>query len=203
MPVQGRDRPNKQRKTCRRYNDPGHAHALTFSCFQRQPFLNRNRTRRWLRDAIALACRKHTCDLWAYVIMPEHAHLLVYPTAEAYSISKFLTTVKQSVAKRARLFVLETAPSFLAKMTDVRPNGRAVFRFWQRGGGYDRNLWSPKHIWETIDYIHANPVRRELCNTPEDWTWSSARTHAGLASDPLPIDFDTIPEDPRPGQSRR
>ena len=25
------------RKTCKRYNTPGDAHALTFSCFRRQP----------------------------------------------------------------------------------------------------------------------------------------------------------------------
>ena len=28
--------PPKKRKTCRRYNDLGHAHYLTFSCFRRQ-----------------------------------------------------------------------------------------------------------------------------------------------------------------------
>ena len=42
----------RKHKACRRYNDAGHAHALTFSCFHRQAFLSRNRTRRWLIDAI-------------------------------------------------------------------------------------------------------------------------------------------------------
>ena len=28
---------------------------------------------------------------------------------------------------------------------------------------------SDRYVWETIDYLHANPVRRVLCATPTDW----------------------------------
>ena len=41
------------RKRCRRENITGHAHFLTFSCFDRRPYLSRDRTRTWLIDAIA------------------------------------------------------------------------------------------------------------------------------------------------------
>ncbi len=186
-----------KRKTCRRYDDVGHAHSLTFTCFGGQPFLSRDRTRRWMIEAIELARTKHGFDVWAYVLMPEHVHLLIYPPDTSYSISKILTTLKQPVSKRARLFVKEQAPSFLERMTDVQPNGKHAVRFWQRGGGYDRNLWSRKHIWETIDYIHANPVRRELCAHPADWRWSSARSYENRSTGLLPIGFDTLPDDPR------
>jgi hypothetical protein len=47
--------------------------------------------------------------------------------------------------------------------------------FWQRGGGYDRNLTEPRTIWAEIASIHANPVRRGLCESATDWPWSSAR----------------------------
>src|SRR4051812_32007928 len=42
------------RKRCKRFNLPGHAHYLTFSCFQRQPFLSRDRSRQWLIEAVDL-----------------------------------------------------------------------------------------------------------------------------------------------------
>ncbi len=184
-------------KTCRRYDDVGHAHSLTFTCFNGQPLLSRDRTRHWMIEAIELARTKHGFDIWAYVLMPEHVHLLVYPPDADYSISKILMTLKQPVSKRARLFVTEHAPSFLNRMTDVQPNGKRTVRFWQRGGGYDRNLWSPKHIWETIDYIHRNPIRRELCDHPTEWEWSSARSYEDRANRLLPIGFDTLPDDPR------
>src|SRR4051794_385181 len=108
----------KYRKTCRRYNDPGHAHSLTFSCFHRQPFLNSDRSRQWFIDAVERARLKHRFHVWAYVIMPEHVHLLLWPTNSRYSTSDFLNSIKQSVSKRALLFVQREARTFLARMED-------------------------------------------------------------------------------------
>jgi hypothetical protein len=54
------------RKTCKRYDLPGHAHYLTFSCFHRRPFLFRDRTRDWMVDAIALTRERHRVELWAW-----------------------------------------------------------------------------------------------------------------------------------------
>ena len=186
-----------KRKTCRRYDDPGHAHALTFSCFRRQPFLTRPRTCEWMLEAVEATCSNHEVELWAYVIMPEHIHILLYPTRPDYSVSRILSSLKQPVSKRAIRYVQACAPSFLDRMIDEQPSGRRSLRFWQRGGGYDRNLWSPRHIWETIDYIHGNPVRRELCESETDWTWSSAGVHLGVADGPMPIDTGSLPDDPR------
>jgi hypothetical protein len=59
------------RKRCRRYDEPGHAHFLTFTCFRRQLFLSRDRTCQWLAEAIGSALDKHYFHLWAYVFMPE------------------------------------------------------------------------------------------------------------------------------------
>src|SRR6516225_4955404 len=64
------------RKRCRRYNEPGRAHELTFSCYRRLPLLSRDRTREWLIEAIQAARAQERFDLWAYVVMPEHVHIL-------------------------------------------------------------------------------------------------------------------------------
>lgn len=185
---------NDIRKTCKRWNDAGHAHALTFSCFHGQPFLSKDRSRQWMIDGIQRAREQHDFHLWAYVIMPEHVHVLLWPMQYDYSISAILSTMKQSVSKRALIFVKRNAPEFLDRMADVQPNGRRSYRFWQRGGGYDRNLTEPKTIWATIDYIHANPVRRGLCRLPTDWLWSSALEweHPGLGL--LRIDRESVPQ---------
>jgi hypothetical protein len=47
------------RKTCKRYNRPGDAHALTFSCFRRQAFLSKDTSRQWLIEAIDRARATH------------------------------------------------------------------------------------------------------------------------------------------------
>jgi putative transposase len=181
------------RKSCRRFYDPGHAHCLTVSCFRRQPFLSRDRSRGWLADAIDRAREKHRFHIWAYVVMPEHVHLLVWPTESAYDISEILNSVKRSVVLRALAFVRKESPAFLARMEDRQPSGQTHYRFWQRGGGYDRYVVEIATLYRLIDYIHANPVRRGLCERPEDWLWSSAADYAGLRGGPLRIDRETLP----------
>jgi putative transposase len=191
MEMDGRER--VYRKRCKRYNVPGHTHYLTFSCFKRQPFLNRDRSRVWFLDAFRRALVLHDFALYAWVIMPEHAHVLVHPRRREYSISKFLRSIKQPVSHAAIRYVRVHAPLFLDKMLDAQPNGTFNYRFWQRGGGYDSNLWTGKYIMEKIRYTHMNPVRRKLVRTPEEWEWSSARDYARLRAEPLlPLDREAI-----------
>ncbi|MCO6439169.1 MAG: transposase [Phycisphaerae bacterium] len=110
-----------------------------------------DRTRQWTIEAVEFARGKHGFHLWAYVIMPEHVHLLIYPQTPEYRIRSILTSLKQPLAKRAINYMRMYEPSFLERLSDRQPNGRTSIRFWQRGGGYDRNLWSQRLVWETID----------------------------------------------------
>jgi putative transposase len=184
---------DERRKACRRFNEVGHAHALTFSCFCRRPFLSKDRSRMWLIEAIDQARQIHAFDLWAYVVMPEHAHLLIWPRKPMYSISRILTSIKRPVSRKALSYVRTSAPNFLSQMEDRQPGGRVHDRFWQRGGGYDRNLTEPKSIWAEIDYFHANPVRRGLCDGPTAWLWSSARELEQPGSGLLRLDLSSVP----------
>jgi putative transposase len=149
--------------------------------------------RHWIVEAVELARKQHSLHVWAHVIMPEHAHLLIWPTTSQYSISKILSTIKLSVTRRALIHVRHNAPQFLKRMEDRQPNGNVHYRFWQRGGGYDRNSMEPKTIWNQIEYIHANPVRRGLCKCAEDWEWSSAGCDVGLRDGPIVIDRSSLP----------
>jgi hypothetical protein len=67
------------RKRVRHYHDPGHCHELTFSCYHRWPLLTNNLWRSLLSEAIDRATRRHDDHLAAFVYMPEHVHLLVFP----------------------------------------------------------------------------------------------------------------------------
>jgi putative transposase len=181
------------RKLCKRYNTAGHAHFLTFSCFRRQPFLDKDRCRLWLAEAVERARQLHAFHVWAYVVMPEHAHLLLWPTKVEYDISAILNSIKQSVSKKALLYVRRQAPAFLEMMANRQPSGIVHHRFWQRGGGYDRNVVEPQETFRQIEYIHNNPVRRGLCAVAEEWPWSSAGDYAGVRQGPVWIDRTFLP----------
>ncbi|MFQ5686947.1 MAG: transposase [Candidatus Scalindua sp.] len=177
----------KRRKTIKHYNIPGHAHFLTFSCYRQLQLLNRDRTRYWLVNAIAEAKTKYRYSLWAYVIMPEHVHLLVYPLEQIYDISLFIKAIKMSVARKAKHYLQENKYGLLDKLT-VKRGSRKVFRFWQSGPGYDRNINTEEELFEKFNYIHNNPVKRELVSVPEEWTWSSASWYNGKRDVVLNID---------------
>ncbi|QDU87369.1 Transposase IS200 like protein [Pirellulimonas nuda] len=180
------------RKTCKRYDTPGDAHFLTFSCFRRLPLLDRDRSRRWLLQALRLGQTKQMFDLWAYVIMPEHVHVILLPRSDA-RIAEILSTIKQSTSKRALVWLRENAPDYLPQLSDAQPNGTHCYRFWQRGGGYDRNLRSVRDVHEKIRYIHENPVRRGLVKRSTDWHWSSAAAWSTGIDEPIAIDRDSAP----------
>ncbi len=180
------------RKRLKRIDEPGH--ALTCSCWRRRKFLDRDRSRTWVVEAIDRARAKHPFDVWAYVLMPEHLHLLVCPTRPEYDTAAFCRSVKTSVARRAVPWVKANVPEFLPQMLDEQPSGKRAYRFWQRGGGYDRNLTHAGTVLAEIQYIHANPVRRGLCERPEDWGWSSAADFAGTGTGPLTLNVASLPD---------
>ena len=126
-------------KRRRRYDVMGDARELTFSCFHGFPFLNRDRTRQWFIDALAEARLKWPIDLWAYVIMPEHVHLLVYPRIPKLKLGPIAGSIKEYVARRAIAHLAENSPRWLSRIT-VREGRKIRRRFWQPGGGYDRNV---------------------------------------------------------------
>lgn len=92
---------------------------------------------------------------YGYVVMPEHVHLLLSePQQDA--LADALKSLKQGVSRRLI--------------------GNAE-HFWQKRY-YDFNIRDYPQFVEELRYIHRNPVKRALCEHPEDWEWSSFRHYA-------------------------
>ncbi len=177
------------RKSRQRWNEPWQAHELTFSCLDQRALLSRDRTRGYFIEAMERARENHGFHLWAYVIMPEHAHVLLWPNKEIYDISEILKSIKQSVARRAVLWLRKNNPAGLRWMATGQTE--KPYAFWQDGGGYDRNVRHAKALTQMIDYIHNNPVQRGLVSRPEDWPWSSAPDWAGVSKGPIRLDMES------------
>jgi putative transposase len=236
-------------KRRQRFNLPKQARELTFSCYRKYPFLESERTREWFREALEDARKEFAFQVWAYVLMPDHVHLIVYPnklggttlasaprpsqapsvppgcqsevacpqsntrvtrpesakgveasapqhvrasetTAQlAKRFARFLQAVKEPVARKAVNYLRENSPQWLDRIT-VCEGRRTRHRFWQPGGGYDRNVTDSETLRAMIEYIHANPIRRGLAAKAEEWEWSSARWYAGVQ--PAKIEMDHI-----------
>jgi len=179
------------KKSCQRISKPGDAHELTFCCYRNQSFLQAERTCKYLVAAIEKARIRHDFSLWAYILMPNHVHLLICPNQPQYSISSILASIKQSTARRALNYLREENPAGLKQLATGQPD--SPYRFWQDGGGYDRNINNPDTLIKTVRYLHANPIRKGLVESAEDWYYSSAGEWQKTGSGPMRVDFDTWP----------
>ncbi len=165
-------------KQVHHYDDPGHFHELTFSCYHRMPLLTNDLWRAKLSESIDRAMAGQGYRLAAFVYMPEHVHLLVYPWQEAKGIAALLRAIKRPYSYRIKQLLIAEKSHLLKKLTIRQRPGVETFRYWQEGPGYDRNLTHARTVLSAVDYIHANPVRRGLCVSAVRWRWSSAEHYA-------------------------
>jgi putative transposase len=139
-----------------RYQKCGVFHFLTFSCYRRQPLLAVTPGYELFERQLEWTRLLYRFVIAGYVLMPEHAHLLVGEPVEG--------------TLGAVIQVLKQITSHLLK-------AGAEDRSWQRRY-YDFNVWSEEKVSEKLHYMHQNPVCRGLAERPEDWPWSSFRHYA-------------------------
>ena len=102
--------------------------------------------------------------LMAWCVMPNHVHVLIRPRD---ALGKIVQSWKS--------FTGRWAMERNAELELGVPG--AVF--WMREY-WDRFMRDERHLRQTLEYIHTNPVKAGLCGRAEDWRWSSAR-RAGSA----------------------
>jgi putative transposase len=145
-----------------------HLHFITCSCYQRWPFLGTGRSRDCFLSTLEQTRRRYRFVIVGYVVMPEHFHLLI-TEPEIGSPSTAMQVLKQ-----------RTAHALLPKRKRRDARQRQLFpeqvrrAFWQ-ARFYDFNVWTTKKRVEKLRYMHRNPVKRGLVESPERWRWSSYR----------------------------
>jgi len=183
------------RKKVKHFHERGDLHELTFSCYRRIKLLTNNPWRAKLSQSIDEACQAVGCFLAAFVYMPEHVHLLVWGIKAQEDVSELLSRIKQPVSVQVHADLAQRPGRLLSRLIVRDRPGRQIFRFWQEGPGFDRNLFTASAVQASIDYIHNNPVARGLCPKARDWRWSSARFYEsdGKLFDPLHPKITPLP----------
>ncbi len=107
--------------------------------------------------------------LVGYVVMPEHAHLLISEPRKG-TPSTVLQMLKQRVSKKLRK---KHRGTFVGQLRLVFPEPADNIRsFWQ-ARFCDFNVYTNRKKREKLEYMHRNPLTRGLVNHPKDWPWSS------------------------------
>ena len=145
----------------------GDWHFITCSCYRRLPFLNSAPRRDLFLKILEETRKKYQFVVAGYVVMPEHIHLLIgEPKIKDPSV--VMQVLKQRVSLRARNKKRKTKHQ-LTLLADNLPRA-----FWQPRG-HDFNIATKRKYIEKLNYIHYNPVKRGLVESPELWRWSSFR----------------------------
>lgn len=151
----------------KRYQQSNHFHFVTFSCYKRQPFLHTAAAKDTVQQILEQTRRQQGLCIAAYVLMPEHVHLLTNEPAKD---------------------TLATSLQILKQLTSRQLKSPDQKQFWQRRY-YDFNVSSHEKYVEKLQYIHRNPVKRGLVANPEDYRWSSFNHYA--TGDPGPIEIES------------
>jgi putative transposase len=100
--------------------------------------------------------------LLAWCLMTNHVHLIVVPETES-SLEILLRRVHGRYAQMLNARMSRTG------------------HLWQNR--YFSCALEGKHLRRALAYVERNPVRAGMVERPEDYPWSSAAVHLGLAED--------------------
>jgi putative transposase len=156
-----------------RYYGAGYSHFITTSCYQRLPLLGSARNRDLFVQVLEQVRRRYHFVLAGYVVMPEHAHLLI-SEPERGNPSVVMQAIKQGFARRL-LGRMRKAGNRQQLSLWAGPVERG--RVWQPRF-YDFVVFSEQKRVEKLRYMHRNPVKRGLVLEPGQWPWSSYRHYA-------------------------
>jgi REP element-mobilizing transposase RayT len=141
--------------------------------------------------AIDEARRSSNFALYAYVIMPDHLHVI---TDSVLAPSRTLQFINGITGRRIIDYLKEQnyEASLKRLRHEIRPRHYS-HSLWDHHPDA-RLLLTENMLMQRVRYTHQNPVRAGLVNQPEEYRWSSIRCWTGksLDDEPLRMDLDRI-----------
>ncbi len=122
-------------------------------------------------DLLRKHCTEAEVSIWAWVLMPNHVHLILTPQ-DADGIRRSLSKVHRAYAGRIHARMQRTG------------------HFWQ--GRFGCVPMDETHLAAALRYVALNPVRARLVKQAVDWRWSSvhdqlSRKRRGTVTDTAPV----------------
>ncbi len=162
LPLEKQDA--ERRKRIEAWMDAGHG-----SCVLREPSIAA------MVQSTLLHFDAERYRLLAWVVMPNHVHVLFQPL-NGWTVAKIVASWKKFTARK-----INDHKRFIGNANlpigEVKGASRetGVPGVWHREY-WDRYIRNEGHYQQAIEYIHQNPVKARLVTSATDWPWSSAGT---------------------------
>jgi putative transposase len=139
------------------YPDGKKNYILTAACYEHQPILQReNRRREFQARLVDGLSRESWAIIHAWVILPNHYHLLASVDLETFR--EWIRILHSKVATEWN--------------REDKTSGRKVWYRFQ-----DRSIRNEHHYFASLNYIHANPVKHGYAAKADEWKSSSIHSY--------------------------
>ena len=131
-------------------------------------------------DSIKYCQKNKGLEIYAWVVMPNHAHLVIGRNGEQ-TLPEIIRDLKGYTSRQIKKELEKDQGSLLYQImmqTGVYNSRNKNFQFWQQHN-HPIQLDTPFIFNQKVTYIHSNPVVAKLVTVPEEFKWSSAIDFAG------------------------
>jgi putative transposase len=139
-------------RNVKRYELPGYCYFVTTIIDGRRPLFRSPDVAQIVVETLSHYGDRGDYILHAFVVMPDHVHLLMTPRGK--SISDVMRNIKSWVAK------------------EIRERTEQSGAIWQ-ASFHDTVIRNDDHFGKAVDYIHWNPVQAGFVREPSEYPLSS------------------------------
>ncbi len=143
----------------------GNTWFFTLVTAGRRPILCDERLRPLLKEALSDARKRWPLRIDAWVLLPDHLHCIWTLPDDDGDFSRRWGWIKKEFGKRARLVVGAAHPT--GSTQAKRESGIWQRRFWEH------RIRDEADYAAHCDYIHYNPVKHGLADSPMAWPYST------------------------------
>ena len=163
-------------------SDP--AYYFTAVAHHRLPIFRTDQVKQVICDAYAEARETHGVLILAYVIMPDHVHVLAHSERKMADVLRLLNGVS---ARRVIQYLNESNfESSLAKLRGETRERNHKHSVWHHHSD-SLEIFGEDTFRQKMEYIHMNPVRAGLVSAAVDYRFSSARQWVGRSMGDEPL----------------
>ena len=161
----------------KRYRIEGSIFYITSNIYDRIRIFTRPSFTIPIIDSLNYYRYQYHCKLIGYVVMPDHIHLLIWPTAEKV-ITDFMRDFKRFTSGRiTRQAKVEGKTEWIKRFEEVgTETQRAEYKVWQ-DSFWEQSIYTEAFLRQKLNYLHLNPVRAGLCASADDYLYSSYRNY--------------------------
>jgi len=152
----------------RRVFVPGGTYFFTLITYKRRPVFSTPETVDLLRNAFAYTSERMPFTIVASVILPDHIHFVWTLPADSSDFSTRWRLIKSHFTRN--WYPRESISEIKSR---VKKGEKDVWqrRFWEH------LIRDEQDLSHHVEYIHFNPVKHGLVNSPGEWEYSSFKNY--------------------------